>query len=157
MGDISKLVKDICEVNADKQFEENIKIFSGFLSQINSDYKYNETYLEQYLSDFGLLKKAIAIKDKEYRFLATYLIGEIKELRQIELDNSYQFNRVLGNKKGKYINIDMSEITSDTILVKVDITTAEGERRFVKKYDYTKTYYENIKKDIVPRINMENN
>ena len=51
----------------------------------------------------------------------------------------------------------MSEITSDTILVKVDITTAEGERRFVKKYDYTKTYYENIKKDIVSRINMENN
>lgn len=69
---IEKIVSEDID---NKAFEQHIDMFSIFLSYTNPDYKYNGTYLGQYIDDFITTIQKLKMKNEKYNEIFMTLIG----------------------------------------------------------------------------------
>lgn len=64
---LNRFIEKLVTQNIDEDiFRENINVFSRFLGYSNSDYKYNATYLSQYIDDFLKMSHMLKRKDEIY-------------------------------------------------------------------------------------------
>ena len=62
---LNRFIEKLVTQNIDEDiFRENINVFSRFLGYSNSDYKYNATYLSQYIDDFLKMSHMLKRKDE---------------------------------------------------------------------------------------------
>lgn len=127
-----------------ENFGNIICLFSKYLSVFNKDYKYNGTYLPEYINDFIMFKDSVNDKIDIYLQLHSK-IKKIKEMKNytLILDNTYrihQYNQNKNNFMGEnpYFNIDIPKIISDTIYVHFVIEVKKNNLLFYKEYDKKK-------------------
>ena len=73
---LNMFVEKIVSEDIDNEaFEQHIDMFSRFLSYTNSDYKYNGTYLGQYIDDFITTIHKLKMKNEKYNEIFMALVG----------------------------------------------------------------------------------
>lgn len=140
-------------LNMDNEnFSNIICLFSKYISICNKDYKYNGTYLPEYINDFIVFKDNAS--DKVDLYLELH--SKIKKIIEIEnytltLDNTYRIHKDNQNEKNlteqnHYFNIDIPKIIRDTIYVHFVIEVKKNNLLFYK--EYKKNEYNQIVEDI---------
>lgn len=118
-----------------EKFERYIDMFSRFLSYTNPKYKYNGTYLEQYVSDFIYVYQMLRNKNEKYHkvFKALISLGQNFELL---IDQSYfALFSLNSEKKCEYIGINTTKIASSNIEIRVKLESENKEYIFCKEYE----------------------
>ena len=144
---IDSYVKNLLTVEIEeKNFELYIDIFSRFLGYSNPNYKYNGTYLSQYINEFKIIYHELREKKKVYDIIINKLNG-IRLPFELILDDMYSFDT--DNKKLKFTNFEINKITSKSINAKVTIKYGENKYLFCNDY---KNENEQIADEIVTDV-----
>ena len=131
-GYIRKLLSEDIE---EEKFKEYIDIFSKFLGYLNPDYKYNGTYLSQYVDDFQNVYRKL--KEKKEKYVEIY-IGLFALLQNFELviDRVFYAVNDFPSKVGiEYIGIDKNRIISASVEVQITIKYEKNQYMFCKEYE----------------------
>lgn len=142
-------------------FKQHIILFSKFLNYTNPDYKYNSTYLTQYINDF------IDVREWLTKKLICYntILMELDLLRyqyRVSIDQFYYSYYLIKDEKGEPVEkretifekIVKDKIARKAIEVKVTIILDAKEYMICKIYDnfeekeLEKTICKNIKEYI---------
>ena len=116
------------------KFPIEIDLFSKFLSYTNPDYKYNSTYLGQYVNDFLQVCQMLQKKDKMYHdFSETKKSGS------------------------EYTSINISRILGEEVEIRVKYISNDNEHIFCKVYgDYKKAgIAQEIREDLERFVSMK--
>lgn len=138
-----EFIDDFLEGDLNKgDFKQHIILFSKFLSYINSDYKYNSTYLAQYVNDF------IEVREWLKKKLICYntILMELDLLRyqyMLSIDQFYYSYYLIKDENGEsvekretiYQKIVKNKIARKEIEVKVTIALDNREYMICKIYD----------------------
>lgn len=151
---IEKMVSE--DINS-QEFKMHIENFSRFLSYTNSDYKYNGTYLVQYIDDF--IETIMMLKKKNEKYIN--IIGNLVTLGynfEVLFDQVY-FVRFLSKKQleQEYIGLKKDKIMSKKIEFRMTLFWEEKEYVFSKEYkDFQDDrLIDNIRKDIKSYIKLK--
>lgn len=127
---IDKLLKENIEK---EKFEQYIDMFSRFLGYTNPDYKYNGTYLSQYVNDFMQVYQMLKKKNEKYHeiFMALIKIGKNFE---IVIDQVFYGVFLKPEVKCEYSGINKIKIVSKTIEIRIKFESDENEYIFCKEY-----------------------
>lgn len=128
---IKKLLSE--EIDTER-FKQYVEMFSKFLGYTNSDYKYNGTYLSQYIDDFMELRQMIKKKNEKYKEILLELMAT-KEEFELLIDKIFLV--AISSQpevKWEYIGIHKRKIVSKTIEIRIKIEL-EDEYIFCKEYD----------------------
>lgn len=138
------------------EFERYIDMFSRFLGYTNPDYKYNGTYLEQYISDFMQVYQMLRNKNEKYHEIFMALIG-LGHSFEFLADQSFFASFLLKPEiKREYISINKAKIISTKLEIKVKIESENKEYIFCKEYDFEKSKLsEMIRNDVKKYIKMK--
>lgn len=132
---IDKLLNENIE---EDKFEQYIDMFSKFLAYVNSDYKYNGTYLNQYIDDFKIVYKMLKKKKKIHGEIFCGLI-RITQNFELTTDRTFFTKFLLEDSvpkgRSEYIGIDKNKIISNYIEVKITIMSKNDEYVFCKQYN----------------------
>lgn len=133
---LDSFVKEMLKEEIDNvQFKQYIKMFSRFLGYTNLEYKYNGTYLEQYISDFMQVYKKLKSKNEKYEEIFIALL-DLKKSFELLIDQSFCVSHLLNLKlKSGYISINKAKITSSGIEIKVKMELENKEYVFCKAYE----------------------
>lgn len=126
----------------DKDYIQHINLFSKFLSYTNSDYKYNSTYLTQFVNDYINIRECLKKKMERY----VKILMELDTSRHqyiLLLDQFHYSHYLIKEKNGKvfeerethYEKIEKNKILSKKIEVKVTIILDDKEYMISKVYD----------------------
>lgn len=123
-----------------ENFSQHIKAYSKFLSYVNPDYKYNGTYLDQYIDEFEKICISLPSKKKKYEKVVDgiILVGKQCDVIDIMVDNVFHgYHSKLDDilKKQQYVAFDKEKITSNSIEVRAMFVKGNEEYIFHKKYD----------------------
>ena len=151
---IEKMVSE--DINS-QEFKMHIENFSRFLSYTNSDYKYNGTYLVQYIDDF--IETIMMLKKKNEKYIN--IIGNLVTLGynfEVLFDQVY-FVRFLSKKQleQEYIGLKKDKIMSKKIESRMTLFWEEKEYVFSKVYKALQDdrLIDNIRKDIKSYIKLK--
>lgn len=132
---LNNYVKSLLAINFENDtFDQNIEVFSKFLGYTNVDYKYNGTYLSQYIAEFKQVCQSLKKKEEQYDkvWVELFKIGQEFE---IYLDTSFYVKVDPPDKiERKYISFNKGKIISDTIEVRVVVDHNGNECEFCKEY-----------------------
>lgn len=132
---LNKLVENIIlEDEIEEEFRQHIETFSRFLSYTNPDYKYNGTYLNQYIDDYFKMSQMLKIKDEKYRKIVMSLI-KLGYKFEVLIDHVFFARYMLGTCIDcRYIGIDKERVMSKKIELKFIFNPGEKELCFCKQY-----------------------
>lgn len=138
---LDKFINDLLlEDIENSKFEHYIDMFSKFLGYVNADYKYNGTYLRQYIDDY--IKVCMMLKKKKEKYNEIWMeMINIRQKFELFIDRTFHIkffledNGKLLEGKGEYVGIDKNIITSNFIEVKIIIYLNKEEYTFCKTYD----------------------
>lgn len=132
---LNRFIEKAVSENIDSgMFEQHIDMFSRFLSYTNSDYKYNGTYLSQYIDDY--IKMVQMLKKKNERYNEIFM-ALIKSGYEFELLIDQVFFAIFSqNLKAecKYIGLIKEKIASQKIELRMTLISDEKEKIFCKEY-----------------------
>lgn len=138
---LNSFIDTLLKENIEKEkFEQYINIFSRFLGYINPNYKYNGTYLDQYINDFMEVCQMIKKKDEKYHEIATKL-NDIDLSFELTIDQVFFANCPLEAKKKYehyYIGMNKDRIIRKEIGIRMEFEFDEVEYIFSKEYEYFK-------------------
>lgn len=118
----------------EEKFDLYIDMFSRFLGYTNSNYKYNGTYLSQYIDDFKRTYRAFINKKKVYDGIINKLVG-IGRPFELILDDVYMCTFLtMDHIEIKFTNFNKNKIIGRFIEVKVAIEYMEEKYLFCKEY-----------------------
>lgn len=156
MGDdvAQYFITELQKIKTDKNFIDTIKIFSRFLGYENVNYKYNSTYLDQYIDDFISLQKSIVIKNEVYIKIAKELRKQ-KDIQKCIFDNSccfiYKDNDI---ESYNYFSIDSKRINSFQIEIEIYFEKENGTKCFCRCYKFNESK-NNFVKLMINEINTD--
>lgn len=128
---ISKLLS---EDIVDKKFEQHIDMFSRFLAYTNSDYKYNGTYLSQYVEDFMQVYRMLQKKNEIYHQIFSAIKG-IGCSFKLEIDQMFIVDfKMESDAEIQYIGMNKDKIVSKDIEIKIEFKMVENAFVFCKGY-----------------------
>lgn len=123
------------KISNDK-FSIEIDLFSRFLSYTNPDYKYNSTYLRQYVDDFLQVSQMLQKKNKVYHeiFRELLLTGESFKLM---IDRMFLAEYSSESKKSgsEYTSINKSRIIEEEVEIRIKYNSDDNEYIFCQVYD----------------------
>lgn len=154
---LNTYIRDLLTSAIDEdKFEQYINMFSRFLGYTNSDYKYNGTYLSQYIDDFKVTYYALNYKNDKYDRILMKLIG-LRRSFELCIDGVYKAEFSLNdNIEIKYLEFSKNKIISESIDVKVTIKHIEDEYLFCKEYWNLEDHLsERVLKDVKAFIKMK--
>lgn len=134
----------------ESEFGQYIDLFSKFLGYVNPDYKYNGSYLRQYIADFIQVYQALKNKNEKYNQIFMELLG-IGQKFELSIDSVFYAKYIsIDNVEKRYIQVDKSKITSAFLEVRVTIEYNEDEYLFCKEYpnlenELSKRVYKDVK------------
>ena len=133
---LNKFVRELLSLNiVSDKFEQHIEMFSKFLGYTNPEYKYNGTYLSQYVSDFILLYETLRKKDKVYQEIFFALIF-LKYNYELVADQTFHgYISFQGDTLLNYIGINKGKILSKGVEVRIKIEAGDDEYVFCKEYE----------------------
>ena len=138
---LNNYVDSLLNINIeDENFEQYIDIFSKFLGYVNSDYKYNGTYLSQYVFDFKQVCQKLRIKNERYQKVFHSVRLLLKEF-ELTMDKvfygkcCYQKESSKQKSEQRYIEINKDKIMNDSIEIQLILKNDEKEYLFCKEYD----------------------
>lgn len=159
MGDIvlNSFIDRLLSENIDEEkFRQYIDIFSRFLGYVNPDYKYNGTYLSQYVSDFENICRMLKKKNEKYYEVFMKLIGIGQEFELI-IDRVFcaKFYSVSKIER-EYVGIDKSKILSNSVEIRFKVEVEKNEYIFCKEYDnFEDRLSERVCKDVKQFIKIK--
>ena len=123
----------------EETFLQYIDFFSKYLGYTNPSYKYNGTYLKQYVDEFIKSCKDLTYKNEIYNRLYAILIVNIGIPFELIIDNSYYgyFDKI-ENPQGNvvvYKKYDKARISSDKFEIRFKVEHEKEEYIFCKEYD----------------------
>lgn len=121
-------------------FSQHIEAFSNFLSYVDPDYKYNGTYLKQYIGEFEKTCLSLPNKDKKYKKITTKILIMANKCDTVDVmvDNVFHgYCSYLNNnlKENKYIAFDRDKMINNSIEIRIIFGKNNEEYVFHKKYD----------------------
>lgn len=148
MSFLEEICNDDPKISAKEKFKKQIISYSKYLSFADVDYKYNSTFLSEYLDDYLDFKRYAKLKMKIYIKIKDNIINmNIPDFYTLTLDNAYQ---VVQDKVKKneviFLNPEFKKIKSDKIHVYFIKNTSSNEELFYKEYRIKE--YKSIIKDI---------
>lgn len=143
-------------------FKKQIEIFSKFLEYTNPNYKYNGTYLGQYIADFECVYESLKLKKDKYMdiFITVYQICLRKEDEKSEekfdfevyIDGTFKGAYINGRIENGYIVLNKDKITNDSVEVKivciVDKNNIKKEYTFCKEYNLEENLDNELNSDV---------
>ena len=154
---INSYMQSLLTANIEEEkFEQYIDMFSRFLGYTNSNYKYNGTYLSQYIDDFKGTYYALINKKKIYDEVFIKLVG-IGRPFELILDGVYMCSFLTMDQiEIKFTNFNKNKIIGRFIEVKVAIEYMEEKYLFCKEYLIADNQITNkIVKDVKSFIKMK--
>lgn len=148
MSFLEEICNDDPKISAKEKFKKQIISYSKYLSFADVDYKYNSTFLSEYLDDYLDFKRYAKLKMKIYIKIKDNSINmNIPDSYTLTLDNAYQ---VVQDKVKKneviFLNPEFKKIKSDKIHVYFIKNTSSNEELFYKEYRIKE--YKSIIKDL---------
>lgn len=119
-----------------EMFKRYIDMFSRFMGYVNPDYKYNHTYLSQYINDFLQLQEMLKKKEKLYFAILDELILT-KYSFEMCIDRVFlaRYSAEDGKKIAEYIKIDKNVIVAKSIKIKIQFELEGNEHIFCRTYN----------------------
>lgn len=155
---LNMFIENIVSEDIDTEvFEQHIDMFSRFLSYTNADYKYNGTYLAQYIEDFITTIQKLKIKNEKYNEIFMTLIG-LGYKFEVLIDQVFFASFFLKSEiKCEYIGLIKEKIMSKKIELRMTLISDDKEYVFCKEYsDFEdEKLLENIRKDIRKYIRVK--
>lgn len=126
----------------DAVFCKEISLFSRYISKMNPNYKYNETYLSTFCDDFCKFRKYVASKRDAYIEISDIVINANCNLT-IELDHFWKIINYYSTDKTSYykysvMNCDMETLCSDYVYIKGTIINSNRKLIFDKQFTILK-------------------
>ena len=117
-------------------FKEKLSLFSHFLCNTNTDYKYNETYLIDFVDRFLNFQKYIKIKDAIFleivKVVSPYSIENSDEEVEITIDQYWKFRGI----KVDYLSpVNEKMICRENVTIRIAKNTERGRDVFIKDYE----------------------
>ena len=153
---LNRFIEKLVTQNIDEDiFRENINVFSRFLGYSNSDYKYNATYLSQYIDDFLKMSHMLKRKDEIYNKIFDSLMA-LGYRFEILIDQVYWGSYLDKTEKG-YWGMDQERILDHKIELKMIFVSSGKEYIFRKKYDKfdDEKLIIDVKKDVKAYIRLK--
>ena len=153
---LNRFIEKLVTQNIDEDiFRENINVFSRFLGYSNSDYKYNATYLSQYIDDFLKMSHMLKRKDEIYNKIFDSLMA-LGYRFEILIDQVYWGSYLDKTEKG-YLGMDQERILDHKIELKMIFVSSGKEYIFRKKYDKfdDEKLIIDVKKDVKAYIRLK--
>lgn len=155
---LNMFIENIVSEDIDTEaFEQHIDMFSRFLSYTNTDYKYNGTYLAQYIEDFITTIQKLKMKNEKYNEIFMTLIG-LGYKFEVLIDQVFFASFSLKSEiECEYIGLIKEKIMSKKIELRMTLISDDKEYVFCKEYsDYEEEkLIENIRKDIRKYIRVK--
>lgn len=155
---LNMFVEKIVSEDIDNEaFEQHIDMFSRFLSYTNSDYKYNGTYLGQYIDDFITTIHKLKMKNEKYNEIFMALVG-LGYGFEVIIDQVFWASFSLKAEiEREYIGLVKEKIMSNKLEMRITLVSDEKEYIFCKEYsDFEdEKLIENIRKDIKKYIRVK--
>ena len=133
---LNKFVDELRQEEIDTvKFEQYINMFSRFLGYTNPDYKYNSTYLGQFIPDFIQLYEMLKKKNSIYikMIMSLDIFGQSFEF---VVDESFFVSCLLNSEpESGYISINKDKIVSPKLEIKLKFESENEEYVFCKEYD----------------------
>lgn len=119
-----------------ENFKEYIDVFSRFLGYTKEDYKYNGTYLSQYISDFLHIHSKLKLKNEIYNKIFTALAGT-ELVCELLIDKVFFVNYKSSESviKGVYVELDEDKVVNQKIEVRIRIESKDKDYVFCKEYE----------------------
>lgn len=133
---LDKYIDKLLKINIeDSNFDIYIDVFSKFLGYIDSDYKYNGTFLSQYIDEFKNVYKSLKYKNEIYNNIFNGLRG-IGCSFKISLDRVFSAKYSISDdsEEKRYVEINKNKIISDVIEVCVWLVDNDEIYLFHKEY-----------------------
>lgn len=128
-------------------FRNQITMFSEYLSVADVNYKYNSTFLNEYIDDYFVFIESVKIKRQIYLRIKDYLMTKkIKDNYTLTLDNTVSISK----DEMIFLNPDIEKVTKDIICVQF-INGIYSERQLFYK-EYKTGEYANVAESIVADI-----
>lgn len=134
-----KLLEELENLPDEESFTNYIKLFSNFLTQASEDYKYNETYLTQYVSNFYMFRKLLLCERGVFSELMHPII-KYQVRFELEVDGTFIFVSKGGlnlKEDETYIGlckkINLKKLNTDKIEVKCRALINDKEKIFVRE------------------------
>lgn len=138
---IESLLQEKIDVN---EVELYIDMFSRFMGYTNPDYKYNGTYLIQYIEDFIEFYRKINEKNKKYIEISMALVN-LKYDFELLIDQSFAVIKSSQGLRYEYIGLNRKKIITPGVDIRLVIKCDENEFIFSKQYkDMKDTKYAEI-------------
>lgn len=98
-GDLKDWIeKGVILESEKKDVELTIKAFSDYLTAVDPEYKYNKSFLKDFIPDF-IKSNEMLIQKKEFLEKLVESLEEYKENLRIEIDNAWIFDGTKGQDK----------------------------------------------------------
>ena len=146
---MQNLIK-MAEKNIDEEELANqIDLFSKFIGYTNSDYKYNGTYLKQFVDDF--LQFAQELRKREKKYLAIF--NELKSTGknfELTIDRMFHARYPLqgDERETYYIAVNEDFLQQKEIEIRIKYKSVRSEYIFCKRYSEWGDKEENAIKNI---------
>lgn len=75
-------------VGKEEDVDNIIKVFSKYLNMTNNDYRYNQTYLEQFIDDFLVFKRKVLYKADIFECIFAS-IPDVESQIELQMDKSF--------------------------------------------------------------------
>lgn len=129
-------IGEMVKIEVQENFTEIIKLFSKYLTYMNENYMYNETYLESFCCEFLEFKKYVELKNQvAVRMYQTFL-GRVNDLQlEIFIDQCWHCSEM---NFGVAKKIDRNKVCRDKIEIRGKLEIDQKEYIFIKEYSVIK-------------------
>lgn len=136
---LNAYVVKLLETDIDcESFENHIQLLSIFIAHTNLDYRYNGTYLSNYIEEIREVRDALQGKHGKYSLIFEDLCSLHQEF-EVEMDNTYGGSYKIGKRtkkgKGGYIGINKEKIKSQNIEISIRFLRNDKVFLHYKKYN----------------------
>ena len=159
---MQNLIK-MAEKNIDEEELANqIDLFSKFIGYTNPDYKYNGTYLKQFVDDF--LQFAQKLRKREKKYLAIF--NELKSTGknfELTIDRMFHVRYPLqgDERESYYIAVNEDFLQQKEIEIRIKYKSVRNEYIFCKRYsewgDKEENAIKNIRKEFEKFVDTKEN
>ena len=156
---MNKYITDLIKENINyADLEKYVDFFSRYIGYTNPDYKYNGTYLNQYIKEFEEVTEGLKKKSEVYDQIYIKILDILVKLKlkteinvEIIIDKSYcahiHSNPYFSYRE--YVLMDRTKILKEAIDFSVELTNINGDSYFYcKEYELCDNLPEKIGKEV---------
>lgn len=132
-------IQDITEMKIDSEiFKTQIRLFSQYLTYSNENYKYNETYLEDFCQEFIRFKKYVELKNDVFVELCKKILCSGSNLDVVLIIDEFWMLSTIDGKITARKDINQHKVCNNQIQIKANLQFSEKDYLFFREYDVIK-------------------